>query len=402
MKRESGPLNGNRRQDQWLDNLAAVLTEDLVCAIQNATVLIVDDLDINRRLLAGLLRQENYRVLEARSTRLALQVLSEENVDLVLLDMVMPDMDGLECCRRIRSNRRTELIPVLMLSSVPSVENEIAGIGAGADEFVHKPFHPEVLRTRIRSLLRHKAAVDRLEESETILMTLAQSVEQRDQYTGGHCERLARLSVALGAMLGLPRRDLLTLHRGGYLHDIGKLAIPDRILFKEGSLTEAEWEVMRAHTTLGEQICRPMKSLAAVLPLIRHHHEKWDGTGYPDGLAGENIPLLARVLQCADIYDALTSKRPYKRAFTENEALETIRRETERGWRDPALLAPFVELILAGEEHLAGWDELERLRRSLESPSGTEPPRERSGSAAATGSARSTPSERAGAKLSPR
>jgi len=352
---------------EWFDNLATALNEDLSDATRNATILIVDDIEINRRLLTAMLRQERYRVLETSTARGALEVLETEPVDLIVLDMIMPEMDGLECCRAIRANRRTELIPVLMLSSVPSVENEIAGIGAGADEFVHKPFHPEVLRTRIRSLLRHKAAVDRLEESEAILMTLAQSVEQRDRCTAGHCGRLARLSVALGAALGLPRRALLALHRGGYLHDIGKIGIPDDVLFKRGKLNEEEWAVMRTHTLIGEEICRHMKALAPVLPIIRSHHERWDGSGYPDGLAGEKIPLLARVLQFADIYDALTTVRPYKGALSPAEATDILRRETERGWRDPALLPVFIDLVSrSGEEAFAVCEEIETISESLE------------------------------------
>ncbi len=206
--------------------------------------------------------------------------------------------------------------------------------------------------------------MDRLEESEAILMTLAQSVEQRDRYTAGHCGRLARLSVALGAVLNLPRRSLLALHRGGYLHDIGKLGIPDSILFKEGALTEDEWVVMRSHTVVGEQICRPMKCLAPVLPVIRSHHERWDGSGYPDGLAGKNIPLTARVLQFADIYDALITERPYKRAFSREDALDVLRRETECGWRDPELLPLFVEVARGGEKVLPGFDDAGSTRQS--------------------------------------
>lgn len=370
MTRELPPRSNHRNEwaaGEWFDDLASALNEDLSDAVQHATILVVDDLEINRRLLSGLLSKESYRVLEARTARQALEILESERVDLIVLDMIMPGMDGLDCCRHIRSNRRTELIPVLMLSSVPSVENEIEGIGAGADEFVHKPFHPEVVRTRIRSLLRHKAAVDRLEESEAILMTLAETVEQRDRYTAGHCERLARLSVALGIAVGLPRRALLALHRGGYLHDIGKLAIPDDVLFKPGKLDDSEWAVMRTHTVVGEQICRHMKSLASVLPIIRSHHEKWDGTGYPDGKAGAEIPLLARVLQYADIYDALTSTRPYKRAFTSEEAIEIMREETQRGWRDPKLFPVFADLVLRrGEESLAGWVELAAVQESLD------------------------------------
>lgn len=325
-------------------SLAGAWTESLENSAHQSTILIVDDLDINLRLLGVMLRQENYHVLEARRAVEALELLELEKVDLVILDTMMPEMDGMECCRRMKANRRTELIPVLMLTCVQNVETQIAGIGSGADEFLGKPFHPEVLRTRIRSLLRHKSAIDRLEETETILFALACAVEKRDQCTGGHCERLAGLSMALGSAMGLSHNHLLALQRGGYLHDIGKVSTPDAILFKPGSLDEQEWVIMKTHASKGEEICRPLKSLEEVLPIIRHHHERWDGTGYPDGLRGSEIPLLARVLQLADIYDALTTIRPYKSAFKPDEALRMMQEEAERGWRDPEMMALFTEL----------------------------------------------------------
>jgi putative two-component system response regulator len=183
-----------------------------------------------------------------------------------------------------------------------------------------------------------------MEETEAILFALARAVEQRDQLTWGHCERLALISVTLGTAMGLERQDLTTLYRGGYLHDIGKVGIPDSILFKPGKLTCAEWLVMRTHSARGEEICRHMKSLEPVLPIIRHHHERWDGTGYPDGLKGEEIPLLARMVQIADIYDALTSRRSYKEALGDEQAIGILQDEARRGWRDPKLTALFVEL----------------------------------------------------------
>ena len=183
-----------------------------------------------------------------------------------------------------------------------------------------------------------------LDETEEIVFALARAVEQRDSNTGGHCERLAFIAVALGIALGLDRTSLLALYRGGYLHDVGKVGIPDSILFKPGQLSAEEWVTMRSHSIRGEEICRHLKTLSPVLPIIRHHHEKWDGSGYPDGLRGNQIPLLARVLQIADIYDALTYTRPYKRAYTSAEAIEIMRQETERGWRDPRVFQLFTRL----------------------------------------------------------
>ena len=181
-------------------------------------------------------------------------------------------------------------------------------------------------------------------ETELIFSALAQAVEQRDLHTASHCERLAFISVAMGMIAGIEGEGLMTLHRGGYMHDIGKVGIPDSILFKRGKLSPQEWDVMRTHTTCGVEICRHLKSLAPVVPIIRHHHERWDGSGYPDGLVGEQIPLLARLLQIGDIYDALTSSRPYKEAVSPAKALRIIREETARGWRDPRIVELFFKL----------------------------------------------------------
>ena len=316
-------------------------------AVQDAVVLIVDSEEINRRLLKAIFKTTSYRILEARKATEAMALLQSEKVDLVILDLMLPEMSGPELCRWMKNQRATQLVPVLMITSVQGVENEIVGISSGANEFLIKPLHPGVVRARVRAMLRNKAIIDSLEEAETILFALAQAVEHRDRYTGQHCQRLAVTSVMLGEALGLPSCDLTALYRGGYLHDIGKICIPDAILFKQGVLTSEEWVVMRSHSARGEEICRPMRSLAPVLPIIRSHHERWDGTGYPDGLAGEDIPLLARILQVADIYDALTTERPYKPALSAACALEVMEEEVRRGWRDAELVPLFASILQA-------------------------------------------------------
>lgn len=307
-------------------------------------ILIIDAADISRHVLRAMLKAAPYTLLEAQHPQEAFVILDRDEVDLIIIDLVMPEMSGAELCSRIKANRKTQLTPILMLTSVRGIENEIAGIASGADEFLTRPLNPEVVRTRVRAMLRNKAVIDSLEEAETILFVLAQAVEARDKCTSGHCQRLAGYSVALGQAIGLPQQQLLALHRGGYLHDIGKVGIPDAILFKQEALTPAEWEIMRSHTVKGEEICRPMKSLPPVLPIIRNHHERWDGTGYPDGTRGENIPLLARILQIADIYDALTTVRPYKAALSAEEAFQILEEEAQRGWRDIELLSLFREI----------------------------------------------------------
>ena len=336
------------------------------------TVLLVDDLEINRRLLKAMLKNTKYRFLEARRASEALIILETERVDLVILDLMIPEMSGPEFCRKIKTNRKTQLVPILVITSLHGVENEIHGIDAGADEYLTKPLHPALVRSRIRAMLRNKSAIDSLEEAETILFALARAVESRDHYTAGHCERLATYSVAIGSALGLSRHELVALHRGGYLHDIGKVAMPDKILHGTEKLTEQEWDIMKQHTIRGEEICRPMKSLAPVLPIIRSHHERWDGTGYPDGLAGEDIPLLARILQVVDIYDALTTARTYKPQLTHQEAVRIMEEEAKKGWRDQDLISLFVGISDSSwEESIAEfgsseWSELQAMQVSLQ------------------------------------
>jgi putative two-component system response regulator len=333
------------------------------------TILIIDDIELNRRLLKAMLKTAAYRILEASRPSAALDILEQEKVDLVVVDLVMPEMSGPEFCHLLKSERRTQLIPILMTTSVQGTQNEVFGIESGADEFLIKPLQPAVARTRIRAMLRNKALTDSLEEAETILFALAQSVEHRDRYTGQHCERLTTYSLALGEAIGLPRQDLLALYRGSFLHDIGKIGIPDAILFKRGLLTDEEWQTMRLHTIRGEEICKPMKTLAPVLPIIRSHHERWDGSGYPDGLVGEDIPMLARILQVADIYDALTTARPYKPAFSHQHAIEIMIEEARRGWRDPELVPLFAEISPNATQVSTGdrtmHESLENMRREL-------------------------------------
>ncbi len=302
------------------------------------TVLILAEQEINRRVLSGVLRPEGYRILESTRTRGALSLIERERVDLVVLGQVTPESSGLEFCRAVKAGFDTHFIPIILLSGMAGEELEIAGIASGADAFLLQPAPPALIRARVRAMLRHKQAIDSLDHADAVLVALAQAVEHRDTFTAGHCERLAMMSTSLGAALGLSRAELIALHRGGYLHDVGKVAVPDAILFKPGPLNREEWAVMKQHVLKGVEICSPARTLAAVLPIIRGHHERWDGSGYPDGLRGEEIPLLARILQVADVFDALISLRPYKPALPVAEALRILDEETQKGWRDPALV----------------------------------------------------------------
>jgi len=249
----------------------------------------------------------------------------------------------------------TRLIPVTLLTSLNSDADRIHRIMCGADDFLNKPLNKQELLARVHSLLRLKQFTDELDNAETVLFSLALTIEAKDPYTEGHCDRLSKYSVALGEKLGLPQDLRVALRRGGLIHDIGKLAVPEHILLKPGPLTPEERKIMEQHTVIGEGICAPLRSFRHVLPIIRHHHEKQDGSGYPDGLKGAQVPLTARILQITDIYDALTTDRPYRKALPQEKAFAIMREEVKRGWWDGSILDEF-EAVVHGYEpvHPAG------------------------------------------------
>ena len=305
------------------------------------TILVVDDNSGVRKLLAEQLQGQGYTVVTAGDGQSALEAFGRRQPDLVLLDVQMPAFDGFEVCRRLKSDPESRLTPVVLVTGLAATEDRVRGIEAGADDFLSKPVDRSELLARVRSLLSVKAYTDELERAESVLFALARSIEGKDPYTEGHCERLAEYSVRLGERLGLPPEEITALHRAGIVHDIGKVAVPDAVLLKPGPLTLEEWKIMREHPVIGEQICSPLKSFRLVLPIIHHHHEKFDGSGYPDGLKGEAIPLTARVLQIVDVYDALATERPYRRALPPQEALKTMAGEVRKGWWDPQRFAEF-------------------------------------------------------------
>jgi putative two-component system response regulator len=259
-------------------------------------ILIVDDDPAFRNLLAGLLRTQGFEIVAAGDGQEALEQFSRCEADLVLLDVQMPRMDGFEVCRQLKKNPENRLTPVVLLTGLGATEDRIQGIEAGANEFLSKPVDRNELLARVRSLLALKGYTDELERAESVLFALARSIEGKDPYTEGHCERLSDYSASLGERVGLPAEQITALRRAGTVHDVGKVAVPDAILLKPGPLRPDEWGIMRKHPVIGERICAPLKSFRFVLPIIRHHHERFDGSGYPDGLKGEAVPLTARVL----------------------------------------------------------------------------------------------------------
>jgi putative two-component system response regulator len=309
------------------------------------TVLVVDDDPANRELLENILSQTGFNVALAEDGIAALVEFERTSPDLVLLDVQMPKLDGFEVCRKLKSNSRTRLTPVVLVTALSAVQDRVHGLEAGADDFLIKPVDRSELLARVRSLLSLKAFTDELEQAETVLFSLAQSIEGKDPYTEGHCQRLSDYSSYLGERMGLPLEQITALRRAGVVHDIGKIAVPDAILLKPAKLTPEEFKVMQQHPLVGERICSPLKSFRLVLPIIRHHHEKLDGTGYPDGLKGDQIPLTARILQVVDVFDALTTVRPYKRALSISEALEVMDEEVKKGWWETDIFAQFVHLV---------------------------------------------------------
>lgn len=308
-------------------------------------ILVVDDNAEMVELMRELLNSRGYDVVAVRDVEQAEIEIHRHSPDLVLSDVIMPGRSGYELCRQLKSDPSTRLIPFVLITGLSDRENKVKGIEAGADDFLNKPIFPAELFARVNSLLKLKEFTDELETADSVLCTLGLSVEARDPYTEGHCERLARRASQLGRHLGLDEESLIALRRGGYLHDLGKIAVPDEILKKGSNLTTAEWEIMKQHPVTGENICKPLKSLRLVLPIIRHHHEHSDGTGYPDGLRQGQIPLLPRILQVVDVYDALRTARPYKPALNSEQARRTMRAEAVGGLWDRELVDEFFAML---------------------------------------------------------
>lgn len=312
------------------------------------TILVVDDDAQVSRMLSRLLTREGYRVIVAHDGLAALQIVNQNPPDLILLDVTMPGMDGFEVCRIIKDDPQTALIPVTILTALDAREHRTAGIDAGADDVLTKPFDYGTLRARIRTQLRLKHLVDQLEHTESVIFTLALAVEAKDSYTEGHLRRLAFYSEQLARQLRMREQEIRDIRYGGILHDIGKIGVDEAILRKPGALTTAEFEQVREHPAIGARIIQPLRFANAVGPMILSHHEFWNGQGYPQQLAGENIPLGARIIAVVDAFDAMTTDRVYRKAFSPDEALRRLYKGAGIQW-DPAIIAEFALLIERGE-----------------------------------------------------
>ena len=318
-----------------------------IAPVARPKVLVVDDVPANRELLQGHLDDLGYEVREARDGVEALEAVEAEEPDLILLDIDMPRLDGIAVCEQLKAHPTRRLIPIVILTASNDRNTRLRGIAAGADDYLSKPFDSKELLIRTKVLLRERALNQRLDATEGVLFALARAVEARDRHTIHHAERVGRYAEAMGAAHGLTHEDRELLYQGGVLHDLGKIAIPDAILLKPGPLTAGEFATMRQHSVEGERICLSLRSVSHYLPIIRHHHERIDGTGYPDHLAGSDIPIGARLTAIADGWDAMVSDRPYRAGLDEEEALQRLRQGAGTQW-DAGLVRIFLDLLDGG------------------------------------------------------
>jgi putative two-component system response regulator len=315
--------------------------------IRGASILVADDDETSARFLKRLLTREGHSVSVVRTADEVLVSCSTDTPDLVLLDLVAPRGHGFEVCRKLKESNTTRFVPVVIVTAQAERSDRLRGIEAGCDDFLTKPFDSTELHARIQSLVRLKRYTDELESAESVILGLGATIEARDPSTNGHCQRLAHYATKLGGSLGLDLGDLGALERGGFLHDIGKIAVPDSVLLKDGKLDPQESRVMRKHPVVGDSLCAGLRSLNKVRPIVRHHHERLDGSGYPDGLRNGEVPLLAQIIGIVDVFDALTTERPYRDARPCDEAFQVLTDESKKGWRDRALVDAFIDVVEA-------------------------------------------------------
>jgi putative two-component system response regulator len=329
-------------------------------------VLIAEDDVANRALLVRHLERAGYRAIAVADGRDALRAAVDEAPALVLLDVGLPGLSGLDVCRRLRADPRTVALPIILVTGQVTSLDVVAGLDAGADDFVRKPYDQAELMARVRSVLRLAHATAEVVGAHGVIAALANAVEAKDSTTEEHCQRLAGLAHELGMKVGLQPAALKGLIFGALLHDIGKIGISDAILKKPDPLTPEERRTMRLHPIIGERICEPLATATQFAPIIRHHHERWDGRGYPDGLRAEAIPVGARIVGLVDAYDAIIHDRPYRPARDIHSAMAEIRREAG-GQFDPELVRLFLPLLEreARQEHAPRAHPLEALRTAV-------------------------------------
>ena len=313
----------------------------------NPTILLVDVASAEPENWKAFLENQRYNVFTAHNADAARRLCLQLQPDLVLLHDHLPQDRGFELCRRLKEDPLNYLTPVVLVSAAPTPRELEQGREAGAADFWGMPSSLWDWLGRIQSLLKLKTYIE--EQAKDVILSLARGIEAQHSSTDGHSDRLANHAVRLGESLGMTKQDLEELRLGCLLHDIGKVAVPDSILLKPERLNPQEREIMRRHPITGEQICAPLKLLRPILPIIRHHHERMDGTGYPDGLSAEEIPLKARILQVVGVYHALITDRPYRKALSSEKALGILREEAAHGWMDASLVWRFRRICESGD-----------------------------------------------------
>ncbi len=308
-------------------------------------VLIVDDDAAQRDLQKDILCHPVFTSVEVENGEDALEMLKKDKFDVVLMDKTLPGINGDETCRRIRQELNLTLLPVIIVTGHHAYQNIITSMQAGANDYIRKPYEINELTSRVKNFASNKRLTDNLDSADNMLFTIARMVEKRDKNTHNHCERVSYMTEAFARYLNLNLDERVALRKAGILHDIGKISLPDSILLKKGKLNEGEWQNMRQHPLIGEHLLKDLKSMKDVIPIVRSHHERWDGSGYPDGLVGEDIPFLARVFQFIDIYDALANERSYKEAFPLKKVIEIFEDETKKGLLDPELSRFFLDIL---------------------------------------------------------
>jgi putative two-component system response regulator len=317
---------------------------------RKSKILVVDDNQTNVELIAMHLKPFPYEIIKAYDGEQALEMVRKDPPDLILLDLMMPKLSGYEVCERLKSDKKTALIPIVIVTALRELEDKIKAIECGADDFLIKPFNKIEMTTRIKSLLRVRDLMSELDHSESMVFILAETLEAKDVYTRGHSERVAKYSTILAKEMGMSAYEVEEIRRGSLLHDIGKIGVKDSILNKVERLTPEELAHIRTHPARGYEICKHMKSFKNILPIIRSHHERMDGKGYPDGLKGDEITVPARICSITDAFDAMTSNRTYRNGISPLQAASIFEREMDSGQWDPEIVKIFVNLIRSSYE----------------------------------------------------
>ncbi|MGE0460107.1 MAG: HD-GYP domain-containing protein [Vicinamibacterales bacterium] len=317
--------------------------------LKRSTILIAHHDPVIGRHLEDTLASDGHEVALVSDPGSAIHHAGTNVPDVLLVSVELAGREDLVFCRQWRLDAQTRLVPLVLVSDHADRESRVRGLDSGADDFLGTPVDRAELLARVRSLVRLKRSTDEMDSAAAIITTLAVMIEARDGYSEGHCHRMANYATALGRALGLGDADLQALRRGGFLHDIGMLAIPDSVLRTKGPLTPEEYRLVQSHTVIGDELCGNLRSLQAIRPIVRSHHERLDGSGYPDGLRGDEVPLLAQIIGIVDVFDAITSRRAYHDEQPASQALDVLHRQVDLGWRRGDLVRAFADLVQEGK-----------------------------------------------------